>query len=86
MLEVDDDSHEDREISCELAKLDETRHAAEKGFKPSVTIRFNPDAYDQRRVSLSDRCDRLVETISTYLRCDIRDLARCKCDLHVLSF
>ena len=75
MLEIDEDSHANRDVSCELAKLDETRHAAEAGTKPAVTIRYNPDTYDCRSVSTTERQQKLVETIKRYQTCPIEDLA-----------
>ena len=74
MLEIDEDSHEEREIACELAKLDETRYAAEAGTKPCITIRFNPDAYDHKHVALDERCTELIVQILHYLQCPARAL------------
>ena len=66
-LEIDEHSHIDMEVACELAKLDETRHAAENGRKPCVTIRYNPDEYDGRTITTDARLDTLVQTIRAFI-------------------
>ena len=65
-LEIDENSHADRTISCELAKIDDTaytqQHANGKTLR-AIFIRFNPDAYDGARVPLDDRVRELARVI-----------------------
>ena len=75
-LEIDEHSHASREVSCELAKLDETRHAAEGGEKAVVTIRYNPDTYTRRKLSTAERLDTLVDIIKTYLECPVENFGK----------
>jgi hypothetical protein len=42
-LEIDENSHRSNEVSCELAKLDETNFGRAGPMLPTVVIRFNPD-------------------------------------------
>ena len=71
-LEIDEHSHEDREISCELAKLDSANWGlAESGTAmaklPTFMIRFNCSEYDRARISLDDRCEFLINYIEDKL-------------------
>ena len=65
-LEIDEHSHVDYEVACELKKND----AANWGFdtredhRPTVMVRFNPNEYDKRNVSLEERCDALVDVLN----------------------
>jgi len=70
-VEIDEDSHEDREIACELKKLDSGNWGlAGHGFKhlPTWTIRFNCSDYDGRQIGLDKRCEKLVELINHLLK------------------
>lgn len=71
-LEIDEDSHTDREVSCELKKLD----SANWGFldsgirsvhRPTLTVRFNPNSYDKAKIGIEERCSVLVHTIQNAL-------------------
>ena len=66
-LEIDEDSHSDRETSCELAKVDESKFGAKGGLLPSITLRFNPSAFDGGRFSLEYKADRLVEQLKFHM-------------------
>jgi hypothetical protein len=75
-LEIDEHSHEDREISCELAKLDSANWGlAESGTVmaklPTFMIRFNCSEYDRARISLEDRCETLVDYVQQKLTEDV---------------
>jgi len=67
-LEIDEHSHEDRLVSCELSKMDASRNGvnAVDWCKPHIFLRFNPDACDRERISLGKRCDVLVERLVYY--------------------
>ena len=58
-IEIDEDSHSDRETSCELRKVSEQTLAIQKleGLEQCsvLTIRINPDAYDGRHVTRLER-------------------------------
>ena len=64
-LEIDEDSHSDRAVSCELAKIDDTAYTQHLNGKTlrAVFIRFNPDAYDGATVPLKDRVLALANAI-----------------------
>ena len=65
-VEVDEDSHADRDPSCELKKLD----SANWGFldhKPTFVLRFNCSACDSKRVTLEDRVATLATIINRLL-------------------
>jgi hypothetical protein len=69
-VEIDEHSHEDREVSCELKKLDSANWGlSDFGLKhlPTWTIRFNCSEYDGRRISLDARCNALVHVINRLL-------------------
>jgi hypothetical protein len=75
-LEIDEHSHEDREISCELAKLDSANWGlAESGTVmaklPTFMIRFNCSEYDRARISLEDRCETLFDYVQQKLTEDV---------------
>ena len=58
-IEIDEDSHSDRETSCEIRKVSEQTLAIQKleGLEQCsvLTIRINPDAYDGRHVTRLER-------------------------------
>lgn len=66
-LEIDEHSHRDRQVSCELSKVDDTAFsqvsATDGTLLRGVFIRFNPDAYDEHDVPLADRVLHLAEVI-----------------------
>jgi len=57
VVEIDEDSHKEREASCELSKVSEQNYAIQimDANIPVYTIRVNPDAYDKRRVNVIER-------------------------------
>lgn len=66
-VEIDENEHKDRSVSCELAKMDASKWGlhADHQTKPTFFIRFNPDGCD--REELYRRCDRLIEQIEQCL-------------------
>lgn len=65
-VEVDEDSHVDRETACELKKLDSANWGmAEPGHyhRPTALVRFNCSSYDGRDVSLDERVRALAAEI-----------------------
>jgi len=72
-LEIQEHSHVTREVSCELAKMDNTVYGTAGSMLPHVFINFNPDGCDRTSVGLRDRCDRLVGMIQHFLACDITE-------------
>lgn len=64
-LEIDESSHVDREISCELSKLDSANWGVDGKHLPTVVVRFNPNEYDVKRVALKSRCDALVSVLKS---------------------
>jgi hypothetical protein len=70
-VEIDEDSHEDREIACELKKLDSGNWGLsdyELEHLPTWTVRFNCSHYDGRKIGLDARCEKLVELINHLLK------------------
>jgi hypothetical protein len=69
-VEVDEHSHDDREVSCELKKLDAANYGL-AGFGhvhlPTCILRFNCGPYDHRRVGLDERCASLVAIVNCML-------------------
>lgn len=76
ILEVDEDSHQDRETLCELAKVSDQsiaiKHIKGADF-PVVHVRFNPDACDAGRYSLDVRVKILADHIRNLLTCTLSD-------------
>ncbi len=71
-IEIDEHSHRDRTTSCELAKLDNTRFGAAAGLKAAhVFIRFNPDAYEEAKVHLTERVRVLVRAWHHFAKCPL---------------
>ena len=69
-FENDEDSHFDREISCELAKITDQSHFAKNLLGEDAHIfflRLNPDAYDKERVYLTDRIKAVADDINLFL-------------------
>lgn len=62
-LEIDEHSHTDREVSCELSKLDSANWGVHGKHLPTVVVRFNPNEYDVKLVTLTDRCNALVRVL-----------------------
>ena len=64
VLEIDEDSHVDRESSCELRKISEQNEAIQllEGGEciPVFTIRVNPDAYDGGNVTKKERAEKVA--------------------------
>jgi len=74
VVEIDEDSHFDRESSCELTKLSEQNESIQlsEGCEciPVYTIRVNPDAYDGGRVSKEERAEKVAEILEDILHGD----------------
>jgi len=96
MLEIDEHSHMDkrhpRPVSCELAKLDDTRYGVNGGgmgdevLVPVVFVRFNPDACDRPAPSFSDRCVLVAERVNYYINCDIAELDALRVNVHYMFY
>jgi hypothetical protein len=58
--------HVDYEVGCELVKNDATNwgFGPRVARRPTVMVRFNPNEYDKRHVSLEERCDKLVDVLN----------------------
>jgi hypothetical protein len=80
-VEVDEDSHADRQVLCELQKIDAANWGL-SGFGhvhlPTWIVRFNCSNYDGRDISLEDRVAVLVAYVNKLLTepTDIWDLLR----------
>ena len=72
-FEVDERSHEDRNTSCELAKMHDQFVAwqALLGCVPVFYIRFNPDAFDGKRTTLEDRLTVAARRMNELLTMDV---------------
>lgn len=68
-LEIDEDSHGDRPVACEIAKLDETNFGVAGRRVPTITLRFNPDKAAAGAPPLAGRVDVLAQTLRA-LFCD----------------
>lgn len=77
-LEVDENSHQSREISCELKKADSAAWGVDPtlAHRPTVMVRFNPGVYDVRSVSLEERCRVLVSELKELFVCDLSDFSK----------
>jgi hypothetical protein len=73
-LEIDEDSHTNRQPSCEVGKAQDTRFGAEGGGKPLVIIRYNPDQYTDGTTEDRRRLEYLARVIKFCILLDIRDL------------
>ncbi|MGA0999661.1 MAG: hypothetical protein ACO3RQ_08990 [Litorivicinaceae bacterium] len=64
VVEIDENSHVDRESSCELRKISEQNEAIQllEGCEciPVYTIRVNPDAYDGGNVTKKERAEKVA--------------------------
>lgn len=71
-VEIDEHSHRSREVSCELAKLDQTNFGTAGVRRPTLFIRFNPDdGFMQAGV------DKLCTALHRALRTDVPELGLC---------
>ena len=68
-IETDEDSHSEREVVCELGKLDGSKGGlAPDLFKlPLLIIRFNPDAYDGALVGFQAKLRRLANEVKKWM-------------------
>lgn len=69
-VEVDEGSHEDREVACELKKLDSANWGlADYGLRklPTWTIRFNCSEFDRGKVPLDERVASLADEVNRLL-------------------
>jgi hypothetical protein len=88
LIENDEQSHEEREIACELAKNDSSRFGLQGGgvdghsLVPVIILRFNPDACDRPVPNLQGRVARLAELIHFYLTCPLSMLCPHRVNLH----
>jgi hypothetical protein len=72
-LEIDEHSHApSRTSECEIKKADSAGWGVSSEHLPTVIVRFNPNEYDKRRISLDRRCDALVSKLNELFRCDMR--------------
>lgn len=76
-LECDENSHTDREISCELKKTDSAGWGLDPklAHRTTIMVRFNPGLYDVRDISLADRCDKLIEQLTDLFICDLTNFS-----------
>ena len=72
-LEIDENSHADRDVSCELAKLDETNYGVAGMKLPTIFIRFNPDGCKSDDEFLG-RIDFLAISLKRFLTEPLNDL------------
>ena len=72
-LECDENSHLDRDVSCELRKNDSAGWGQDVSLAhlPTVIVRFNPSKYDKSSITLEERCRVLVETLNDLFTCDV---------------
>ena len=73
-FEIDERSHRDRELSCEIAELDDHRWGVGEDAKPAVCIRLNPDSRSADDSSLEERCARVAEQLLYYSQCSLERL------------
>ena len=74
-IEIDENSHADRQLSCEVAKLDDHRWGAGATAKPAVCVRINPDPrHTGDPVTLEARCRLGAEQLMWYARCPTDNL------------
>ena len=77
-VEIDENSHANNQLSCEIAKLDDHRWgAAMPGLatKPAVCVRINPDPRGvDDSVGLDERCRLGAEQLIYYAQCPIEEL------------
>jgi len=87
-LEIDENSHADREVNCELKKLDATNYGVEETGKKRVTIiiRFNPDSCDTTSVSTEERHMLLVNELKDKMAMDVCSLNPLLCHVVFLFY
>ena len=73
-IEIDESSHCGRELSCEIAKLDDHRWGAGEDAKPAVCIRLNPDSRAEADSSLEERCATAAAQLLHYSQCSLKEL------------
>jgi hypothetical protein len=93
MLEIDEHSHEDREPSCEIAKLDSTRWGVSNGFTKEqhiavITVRMNPDECNTNRMApkFDARCQRTADLLTFYIGCALSVLDPLRANVHYLFY
>ena len=71
VVEIDEDSHSDRNADCELAKISTQNETIQRldgcHCIPVVTIRVNPDGYDGRTVTRQQRADEVARIVNMHL-------------------
>jgi hypothetical protein len=72
-VECDENSHRDREPSCELAKMSDTRWGTEEGQKRHICLRMNPDS-PPKRIPLEKRVTVLHTVLREWLTCPIDEI------------
>ena len=87
-LEIDEYSHSNRPISCELKKLGETKWGLAKDLQCRFTVfvRVNPDAQPGSDVSFETRCDDAVETVLRWIDGDLTGLDALKPHVEYLHY
>lgn len=79
VIEIDENSHTDRPIECELAKLCDQTSAIKKlnGSESVVwTIRVNPTLSAKDTTPLEDRMKRVADRVNWLLQLDLNELKR----------
>jgi hypothetical protein len=91
-LEIDEHSHADRPIVCELAKLDDSRFGVAGGgigdntLLHAVTVRLNPDACDRPAPNLTERCNEAAKRLQHYLTCPLTVFCPHRANVHFLFY
>jgi hypothetical protein len=75
-LEIDEHSHSGRSVSCELAKMDDTKWGLARDLQCTFTVfvRLNPDLQPGSVASFDARCDDAVDAVNGWIHRDISDL------------
>ena len=84
-LEIDEHSHHDRPIACELAKLDDTKWGCEAGQTCVIVVRFNPDA-SECQTPLAERCRVLIATLQRVMQAPLHEFDALRCNVLYLYY
>lgn len=73
-VEIDENEHKSRSVSCEMSKIDSSKWGlhVDDQCKPMFFIRFNPDGCKTEE-EFYQRCDQLVISVKKYLQIPIHD-------------
>jgi hypothetical protein len=68
-LEIDEHGHDDRDPSCEVAKVIDQMLSVKKTYPGAVVahFRFNPCEFDHRNVNLDERISQTAEDIKSFI-------------------